>query len=185
MKVKDILVSALKLLSRNDIAEKLGSDGELTAEENETLNTLLFCYNAVENEIALNYVSLTHTETIQSSTGEFFYVVFTHMPYRIKKVVADGKEIKFEVNARYMYADTKVATVTYDYAPTKKNLEGTSDFGMCVGEMLLAYGTCAEFCVISGEIEAADIFESKYRCELDIVRSSGRTSGYLPPRRWV
>lgn len=185
MKVKDILISALKLISRSDIADKLESNGELTAEESETLNTLLFCYNAVENEVALNYVSLTFTETISSSTGEFFFSVFTHMPYRIKKVISDGKEISFETNARYMYADTNKATITYDYAPTKKSVDMNSEFGMLVGEMLLAYGTAAEYCVISGEIEAADIFESKYRSELDVVRSSGRTSGYLPPRRWV
>lgn len=185
MKVKNIIASALKLLSRNDIAEKLLLGGELNDEENEVLTTLLFCYNAVENEVALNYVSLTVTENVRSSMGEFYYSTFTHTPYRIKRVLSDGKEIKYETCPKFIKADTEVATVTYDYAPLKKTIDDSSEFDIGVGEMLLAFGTAAEFSVIAGEIEAADMFESKYKEQLDIVRSSGRTSGYLPPRRWV
>ena len=185
MKVKDILISALKILGRADTAETLSTGGKLSEEESETVDTLLYCFNATEDELARKYVPLYYKEMISSPDGEFDYELFTYAPIKINKVLVDGEEIDFEVYPFYMAADAKKITVEYRYAPTKKKLDGWSDFGGEVGEYLLALGAVSEYCLINGEVEAAELWEKQYRREIDSTQRELPSCKSIPPRRWV
>ena len=170
MKVKDVIISALNILGRSELAATLSAGGTLTAEESETVNTLLYCFNAVEDEVARKYMPLSGRENLTASAGEYYYSTFIHAPVKIKRVFADGKAVDFELMPHYMAVNANKITVEYEYAPAKKKLEGSSDFGAEVGEYLLALGAASEYCLINGEIEAAELWENKYRKELGLAR---------------
>ncbi|MDE7306904.1 MAG: hypothetical protein K2N33_05885 [Clostridia bacterium] len=186
MRVKDIIISALKILGRADLAQKLSDGGELSAEESEKINTLLYCYNAVEDEVARCYIPLAAQDDLTSGNGEFYYASFIHAPVKIKRVTADGKKIPYEKFPLYLKADAAEIKVEYDYSPRKKALDMGSEFSDGTGEYLFACGTAAEYCLINGEVEAAALWESKYRQCIDEAQAKLLPqSGYIPPRRWV
>ena len=184
MEVKKIIGSALKILGRNSLAADVEDGAVRDAEGRETVDTLLYCFNAVEDEVARKYVPLSAKEELKSFDGKYYYSSFSHPPVTVKKVRADGKEIAFELMLEYLFADADKITVEYTYAPTGKSIDGESDFGAESCRMH-ALGTASEYCFINGEIEAAELWEKKYRGEIDGLQRSLPECGSIPPRRWV
>lgn len=185
MKVKDVIISALNILGRSDIAAALKKGETLGAEAGDTVETLLYCFNATEDELARKYAPLNASEELISPDSKFFFSDFSRPPVRIKRVLADGRETECEIYTRYLTAPATKITVEYEYAPLKKNLDGESDFGADTGEYLLALGAASEYCLVNGEIEAAEIWESKYRREIDGAQKRLPSCGRIPPRRWI
>lgn len=186
MKVKEIINNALTLLGRADLASK--QDGEtLSAEEAETLEILLYCYNAVEDEIARCYFPLRCREKASSATGRYNFFLLQHKPVRIVKVLADGKEKEFFMYPEYMETDAKDIILEYEYLPSKKEIEDDSEFSQQIGGRLLAYGVASEYSLIMGEVQSAEIWEGKYRKEIEnlYTEEPSLSGGYIPPRRWV
>ena len=184
MKVKDVISSALRLIGRAELISAL-SDGKADDEGQELIETLLYCFNAVEDELARKYIPLTVREEIISPDTKFFYTTFTHYPVKIKRVTVDGVPVAYEIYTTHMVVAAKKIVVEYEYAPTRKKLDGTSDFHDEVGEYLLALGIASEYSVINGEAEMADMWEKKYRAQLDGVQRSLPVCANIPPRRWV
>ena len=122
---------------------------------------------------------------ISPNTRFYYTASFTHIPIKIKRVTAGGESVKFEVFTHYICVQAKSVTVEYEYAPSRKNLDGASDYGDEVGEYLIALGMAAEYCLINGEAEAADKWEQAYRARLDAVQRALPVCAHIPPRRWI
>lgn len=185
MKVKDVISSALKLVGREELvpfADKPSDSGIDDAAE--VIETLLYCFNAVEDELARKYIPLVAREEMFSD-GEYYFSGFAHPPVKIKKVFANGKQVKFVLFAKYMSVGSKKITVEYEFAPMRKNIDDESDYGDEVGEYLLALGVASEYAVINGEATLADIREKKYRSHLDGIQRKLSVCARIPPRRWV
>ncbi len=185
MLVKDVIISALNILARTDLSEALSEGGIPEGEGGETVETLLYCFNAVEDELARRYVPLSAKEELRSYLGKFKYSDFSHSPVKIKRVLVGGKEADYEQTPQYIAVNADTVTIEYEYAPSKKTLDGTSDFKTEVGERLMALGMAAEYCLINGEIEASELWEKKYRERIDEVQRALPSGGNIPPRRWV
>lgn len=185
MKVKDVIVSALKLIGRADLVSALSGLSRADKEGQEVIDTLVYCFNAVEDELARKYIPLTEKEDMVSSDMRYYYNAFLHSPVRIKRVTADGSSVKHEIFARYLSARAKCITVEYEYAPARKELDGESEYGSEVGEYLFALGIAAEYSVINGEADAAAEWEKKYRERLDGVQRVLPACEKIPPRRWI
>lgn len=183
MKVKDIIICALKKLNLFSVAEKLDRGEAMDGYETETVATLTYCYNAVEDELARRYLPLPATARFAERRVGFDD--FPHIPVRIRRVTAGGAAVKFSVTATHLTAEADDICVEYFYAPYRKNIDGLCECAKCAGEDLLAYGAAAEFCLINGEAEAADMFENKYRQAVDAAQSRLRGCGRIPPRSWV
>ena len=84
-----------------------------------------------------------------------------------------------------MGVKSKEIEVEYYYTPAKKTLEGDCEVSNFVGERLLALGVASEYCVICGELEYAELFESKYHTEIDKAQPKEAGGLYVPPRRWI
>ncbi len=184
MKVKDVIASALKLLGRADLVPSL-PDASYDEEGRELIETLLYCFNAVEDELARKYIPLVTRERLISPNNRYYYNLFNHNPIKIKRVTADGKSVKFEVFTKFIAVQEKDIEVDYEYAPERKNLDGNSDYGDDAGEYLLALGMASEYCVINGEAEMADKWEEKYRARLDAIQRTLPVCGSIPPRSWI
>lgn len=186
MTIKEIAVCAFKMLGRSDIAQTLLSGGTPDGEEAEKTDTLLYCINAVEDELARYYFPVKLTETLSSADGKYYFSAFTNRPVKILSVMADGKNAEYTASAQYILCAEKKITVEYEYAPAKKQLDDKSAFnGTAVGEKLVASGAAAEYCLVAGSIQLAQLWESRYREEIDLARGKFRTHAYIPPRRWV
>ena len=186
MKVLDIIASALKLIGHNDLIPYIDDQSNSSLDDaNEIIETLLYCFNAVEDELARNYIPLTYVEEMSSADMRFNYSAFKHYPVKIRRVTSDGKQIPFEVLAKYMQTKSKNIAVEYEYAPKRKIISDNSDYGGEVGEHLIALGIASEYSVINGEAEMADIWEKRYRDQLDRVQRSLPVCASIPPRRWV
>ncbi|MDE6104851.1 MAG: hypothetical protein K2G38_04125 [Clostridia bacterium] len=191
MLIKDVIISVLRILGRNELASAVADNAVLTAEEKETVTTLLYCFNAVESEMAVNYLPLTEKKELESATGKYFLFLLDHTPTRIIRVTAGGKEVEYELYPEFIITESKAVVIEYEYAPAKKNINDSSEYGKNIGERAFACGVAAEYCLINGETEAADIWEAKYRKAVDKIQAeaaqSGKktTGGYIPPRRWV
>ncbi len=169
--------------------ESGGADGNAAGvpayDESET-ETLLYCVNAVEDELARYYFPLKATETLSSQSGIYYFKSFAKRCIKILSVTANGEKCDFEVFPEYLRADAKEITVEYDYSPQIKTIDCDSEYdGVKVSENLIAKGAASEFCLIRGEMSLAELWESKYRQEIDLARKNGAAFGTLPPRRWV
>lgn len=183
MTVKDVIVCAARLLSRADIADALSSSDSPAGEQGETTAALLYCANAVEDELSRHYFPIVTSEFLNGAGGTYSFSKFSRAPVKILKVVADGKEMDFTVTATSLNADAPHITVTYECAAKKKKIADESEFG-ALSENLLALGVAAEYCLIQGEISLAEEFENRYRRAIDAALSKSRARR-IPPRRWV
>ena len=76
MLVREVIASALILLGRAELASALAS-GAGAEEEKDLTDTLLYCFNAVENEIARKFIFRLFTaRSFCLRTINFIYVVF-------------------------------------------------------------------------------------------------------------
>lgn len=186
MQVKDIIAAALRLVGLGSTADALNAGEELSSGDSETVTAFLYCFNAVEDEVARCYLPLKCRETLNFNGGELYYSAFGHTPVRIRKIVSGAGNVPYELYPRYIRADCEKAEVHYEYSPSKKGLNDESDFTeSIVGEYLLACGAASEYCLLNGEIEAAQLWESRYRAEIDAAQRKALPKGYMPLRRWV
>ena len=122
---------------------------------------------------------------MSSNKNQFLFSSFKRYPVKIRRVTVDNKKVPFDVLAKYMSVKADKIVVEYEYAPAKKTLDGVSDYGDEVGEYLIALGIAAEYCIINGEAELADIWEKKYRTQLDRTQRVLPVCASIPPRRWI
>ena len=186
MKVKDVITSALRLIGRSELISDL-SDPSLSEEEDaaEVIETLLYCFNAVEDELSRKYIPLSTSEELRSSDNKFYYSNFSQNPVKIKRVTVNGNKADFEIYTKFMVVKGNKIKVDYEYSPRRKTLDGDSEYGDEVGEYLIALGMAAEYAAINGEAEASDRWEKQYRIQLDGVQRTLAVCAKIPPRRWV
>lgn len=186
MKVIDIIASALRLIGRAALIPFIEdpSNGE-DEDASEVIETLLYCFNAVEDELARKYIPLVACEEMTSSNNRFPYSDFKNTPIKIKKVTACKKAVPFKVLKGYMEVKANKIEVEYEYAPKCKSIFDDCNYSDEVGDYLIALGIASEYSVINGEAEMADRWEQKYRERLDALRRVLPVCADIPPRRWI
>ena len=102
MEVKDVIASALRLIGRAELVSALSDGSETDAEGQELIQTLLYCFNAVEDELARKYIPLVASEEMSSSKNQFLFSSFKRYPVKIRRVTVDNKKVPFDVLAKYM-----------------------------------------------------------------------------------
>lgn len=186
MTVKEIIIRALKFAGREDVAEKAERGEDFESEEEQALETMTYCFNAVEDELARYYFPLVHEENITATEGKFPFTLFAFKPVKILSVSAFGKEVNYDKTATHLIVDAPQIRVKYEYSPSKKSLSDECSFGDgIVSIKMLAAGSASEFSLINGEMKQAEFWESVYREEIDRVRKKQIVKIKLPPRRWA
>lgn len=185
MTINQLISDALRMIGRNDFAEQLeANDGE--GEVGRAARTLLFCYNAVADELARCYFPLKKEETLTSSDGRFAFESFSMPPVKIIDVTADGKRVEWDISPGYLVCEKQTVNVVYNYAPPKA--EAVDEFlypDAEVGARMVCYGMAAEYFLICGEVSLANAWEQRYRGEIDSVLGRRTVKDRVPPRRWL
>lgn len=185
MGIQDILINALTRIGREDVALFVEEGLEPGGENDEVVKIMMYCINAVEDELARYYFPLTHTETLRSKDGNFKFADFTKTPVKILKVTHGCKNIKYELQPNLLIADKNEIEVTYCYTPKKKLQDGQSEFGTIGDGIITALGAAAEYCFICGEVSLAEALETRYHEAIDRAQRQQKSSVYVPPRRWI
>ena len=190
MTVKEVVTLAAGCLGREDLIAAIAKTAStLTSDEKLELDSLLRCYNFVENEVALDYCPLTNEETVSIFDDTISYSNLKRKPVNIRKVVCGGTVQRFKIYPTCIglpdgYAGK--ASVQYDYAPNeKKSLESTCEFSEnTLSARLLALGVAAQYCLVNGETGRAAVWDKKFR---DALRAKNllRKTVMIRSRRWV
>lgn len=185
MTIRKILAGALRRIGREDLAVDVDGGGEPSGEDGEVVTTLLYCINAVEDELARYYFALKFTEELSSADGLFPFGSFSRTPIKIISVTHGGKKIPYEVTEKGVSAGFNTVEITYRYVPSPKTIEGDSAFGDIGDGEITALGAASEYCLICGEAALSEVWETRYREAIDRAQSELGRSAEIPPRRWI
>lgn len=182
MTVNSVIDRALRLVGRADAAEAL-SDGTMNDEQKAAVNTLLYCFNAVEDHLSRKFLPLKAVQTASVSGGKVYYTQLAHTPLRIRKVLSDGEQAYFRTFPKYIETAAEGSvTVEYDYSPNAKELGDECEYAD--GGEMIACGMAAEYCLINGEAQASEMWDKKYLEQADKMQQMRVPRGYLPLRSW-
>lgn len=186
MKVIDVIALAAQNIGREDLKQALDAE-TVSAETQQELDSLLRCYNFVENEIALEYFPLVAEETFVCNDGQLRYTLFTHAPVNVRKAAdGAGRNLEFRIFPAYLSLPEGAGGVkiTYEYAPEKKNFEDDGAFSGKVSERLMSYGVASEFLLTAARYSESDVWQQRYQ---DALRAAGilRRRLAVRSRRWV
>jgi hypothetical protein len=181
MTVKEILDDAMRLTGRDEL-DGQGSEGN----ESKVKYAMLFCLNAVIDELARGYFPIRKREELTSDTGRYDFSNFAERPVKIVKVTSGAKKIGWHIYPEYFICDKQNVTVEYEYVPNKLTEDDEFDYpDVQVSFRLVEYGIAAEYMLICGEVESAAMWEQKYRQEIDRLLSLRTVRERIPPRRWL
>lgn len=183
MKVKEVLLSAADMLGVYE-SVKNAFEG-VNAENNKETETLLRCFNLVENAVAIDYLPLKAEDVVYSDSGKIAFSELSSAPVRILGVSdAAGNPTRFSLFPDFIKTEAGKRVVLYTYAPKEKSLEDDSDFVTYISSRVLAYGVCAEYCTACGLYEQASVWDGKYKEALRAALRSTKCK-VLATRRWA
>lgn len=185
MKIKEVMVNALRRVGREDIAADIEKGSSYDTEEAEAIQTMLYCVNATEAELARYYYPLIYTQSFTEQSGCYYFSKFAFTPVKILSVKSGGVDAEYEITANFIKTQCKQVEVKYMYLPAKKDMDGESEFGLFGDGNVTALGAAAEYCLMCGESKMAEVWETRYRAALERALKAERPPVYIPPRRWV
>ena len=199
MKIRDVAELAAVLLGKQEIINTgiftVSEPDEYAQEEiaaNRELQLIIRCANLVAKEIACDYVPLLHTQKIVCGGGTVPYDAFDKTLLEIKtwKVWQNavgggvGGNVNYYTFSDYVEVQPGEYEVSYTFIPETKGFFDDTDYGGTkISDRILAYGTAAEFCLISGLYDDALIWERRYKDAL-MIASKKTNAVFLPRRRW-
>lgn len=183
MKISELINDCLRLVGRSDLIELSQSDNE---EVKSIRYSLLFCYNAVIDELSRGYFPVRAEEIMYSSAKRFAFTSFKKTPLKIIDVKSGDKSIDWRILPGYLSCNSTQIAVVYEYVPDK--CTENSDFiypDYAVGSTLVEYGMAAEYLLICGDVQGSAAWESKYHGEIDRLLALQTVKDRIPPRRWI
>ena len=160
-------------------------DGNATEEGKRNTEFLLKCFNCVENELALDYLPLLAEDEVLSSTGVVGYDELRHPAVRVFCVEDEkGKSLRYKLFPERLETSAGKVKIVYAYSPAEKDINGESDYQTAVSERLFVCGMAAEYLLAEGELEAASIWDKKYK-EGIAAAYKMRPVKRLRSRRWA
>lgn len=185
MKVRNIICETMRLTGRTAVAD-LVDDGDMTDEAERLTRALLTYLNAVLDELARGYFPLDTEEEMSSEDGVYAFADFLKTPVKINRVTDGENPVEWHIYPDYLQTDCKKITVHYEYLPPVLGLYDDFFYPVfAVSPRLVEYGMAAEYYLVAGDGEAYNVWESKYRSEIEMLLSRSSVRGRIPPRRWI
>lgn len=162
----DIIKYAATMLSKNAVLGYVTAEGGYneTNSYQPDMKTAINLSNMVIKELALAYIPITKKESVVFVNGLFDT---TDLSENVRNIIrltdAEGKDVPFKVEGEYMRASVTGAVIEYsyipdDYSPTQ--VIGYTDKD--ISPVVLAYGLCAEWCIVDGRFDEAVMWHKRY-----------------------
>lgn len=185
MKVKDLICNVMRLAGRTSAADSI-ENGAPTDEAARLKRALLTYLNAVLDELARGYFPLDTEEQMRSQNGVYAFGDFLKAPVKINRVTDGEKPIEWHICHDYLQTDCKNVTVYYEYLPPELSEDDEFFYPVfAVSPRLAEYGMLAEYYLVAGDGGAYNVWESKYRSEIEMLLSRSTVKERIPPRRWI
>ncbi len=185
MTVKDILVLVCEFIGERELKEKISSQEEVsfTVREQEKINTLVDCFNLVNQEIASDYLPFLTKEEVGGENIINFSSLSKAMIniYEIKNRF--GFNLKFKLFPNYVEVEGKPKSIVYSFLPADCSISSTVEMFCGLTARVYAYGIASEYLLIDGISEDAEIWEERFKESL-FVLSRKRGEHRLPQRSW-
>ena len=186
MVVKDVICEVLWMAGRSDVSDDISEGAPLSDEQWRMQRACLTYLNAVIDELARGYFPLEYEEEMTSPGGRFAFADFSKRPLEIKRVTVNSKPVNWHVAPDYLVADGKTVSVLYSYAPAPLTIDDEFVYpAFAVSERLIEYGMLAEYYLVLGDAASSEVWENKYREEIENLLSRSKVRGRIPPRRWI
>lgn len=185
MTVKEILILACEFIGEKELAGKISSSEDLNDAENAKLQTLLSCFNLVNQEIASDYLPFLKREEVQVVDGKIFFSALSEQVVNVYEVKSKfGFSLSFKNFPSFIEVDGSAKTIVYSYIPEDMELTDTVEFFNGLSARVYAYGIASEFLLVSGVSDDAEIWEERFKESL-FVLSRKRGEHRLPKRSFL
>lgn len=183
MLVKDIIKLACNFTENEDLASKIENNSQLSETEGLIKDSLVNCFNLINNEIASEYLPYLKSETFIPTA---FKVSFDDFSKDLIEIISvkdkNGRNLKYKKFDSYIVVFAKEVEIVYSYKPDNMTL--SSSFDSLLPERVFAYGVAREFYFTQTLFDDADIWESRFKNSLQVlVRKKSEVK--IPSRRWI
>ncbi len=187
MTVKDIIKLVCEFVGEREILTKLNAIEEVsyTSREQEKLDTMIRCFNLVNQEIASDYLPFITKEEIDVKDSILNFSELNKQVVNVYEVKNRfGCSLRFKLFPNYMEISGHAKSIVYSYLPEDKNLSDDVEMFNGLSGRVYAYGVASEFLLIDGLSEDAEIWEDRFKESL-FVLSRRRGEHILPRRSWI
>lgn len=185
MKLKEIIKVSADLLGLQEISCYLsGEKNDLDAVFNEKLVKLVELSNLVISELSCSYLPMIEVETVDSKNGK---INFSDLRKNVLRVVSvkdqSGNAVDFTCDYVSVNVPLGFMVITYECQSDYVGLdEETGYHSAQISKGVLAYGTCAEFCLTERRFDEAVMWNKRY-VEAIKEKTSVKNSR-VKSRRW-
>ncbi len=189
MKIKEVLTLAAFYLQLEDVLalphlkeSYLGDDiGAGGAEK--TLSQLIRCAFLAAGQIAAEYYPLIAVETVTTDNGAIKPESLKNRLIEVRRITQNKQPVKFKEYPSAIRTVGGKVEIEYSYLPGEMTLNGETGFGDKIGARIIAYGTAAEYCLVTGLFEEASIWEKRFKDSLQSVQRK-KSEVLIKPRIW-
>lgn len=190
---QDILKKTATMLNKHELAlyVNTGWNSDMTASQEDLedeKDTLLFCLLEVYNEVASDYHPLYQTEQI-TVTNNTFNLTTLEKSFRSVKSIKNqnNNEISdYEIEYDNLILPNGTYTLKYRYLPKMNEVitDKMQNFDGKISESVMAYGTCAYYCLKLNIADSYSLWETKYKQAL-LISMQKTEKLYIKARRFV
>lgn len=187
MTVKDIIKLVCEFIGEKELLAKLKSTDSsttFTTREQEKLDTMVDCFNLVNQEIASDYLPFLTKEDVCVDDGILNFADLQKAVINIYEIKNRfGVNLKFKIFPSFVEIEGKARKVVYSFLPSDLTLDETVDIVCGLSARVYAYGLASEFLLVDGVSEDAEIWEERFKESLFVL---GRKRGehIMPKRTW-
>ncbi len=166
MTVKDVIKFTATLLGREKVLEYLSSEKSDNSDAQTLcqLDVMTRCLNIVINELACTYAPMTIRETVDTKQGRVYFSELKETLLKVRSIASEnGKQLNYKLSAEYIVVDSARVEIEYDFVPCNYGITDVIGYKESqIPVRILAYGTCAEFCLTERAFDDAVVFHKKY-----------------------
>ena len=184
--MKNAVYNGAMFLQLDAVCESIENKTEPDDDTEKEINLLVRCANLVLGEIVGCYLPLKKTEKVISDDGYVFYDELSKPiidVYSVKN--SSGEKIRFyEYFDRVKVGEVGEFEIEYSYSLNSLLLDDDLPFkSERISERIIAYGIACEYCIISGMVTEASIWQKRYYDALNGLNSKREKT--IKPRGWV
>ncbi len=163
-----------------------GNSTETDNEMQRKIRYLCSCIDVIANEIACEYFSIKHTETVFASNKRIPYENLSYYVVDIRYIKKGGRKVNYDIYSTYIGVDEDGEyEICYNYSPNsyKDNLDATIGFYGKITARIVGIGASAEYCLAFDRFDEALTYDKMFKDALIKVERN-REKLRIKQRRW-
>ena len=183
MSVKDIIILACEFTENQSLGQALENNSVLDEEQSEICDSLVKCFNLVNNEVASEYIPIVKWQRVSTTN---FKVEYSSLSSKVLHIISVrdslGRKVKFKAYDSYLMAFANTVDIIYQAEPAELAID--SEFYSTLPNRIYAYGIAREYYFQQTLFDEADIWEERFKNTLSIMARK-RSETHIPKRRWL